>query len=221
MTQPPLTLYLAAPRGFCAGVDRAIKIVEMALQKWGAPVYVRHEIVHNKFVVDSLRDQGAVFVEELDECPDDRPVIFSAHGVPKAVPAAAEKREMIYVDATCPLVSKVHIEAERHAENGLQIVMIGHAGHPETIGTMGQLPEGEVLLVETEADVATLDADEARLHARLHGGGQGAGRQDRRDARRRRAQFLHFPPAGRGRGKQWLRLCPAGAARHRYRLART
>lgn len=157
MTQPPLTLYLAAPRGFCAGVDRAIKIVEMALQKWGAPVYVRHEIVHNKFVVDRLRDQGAVFVEELDECPDDRPVIFSAHGVPKAVPAAAEKREMIYVDATCPLVSKVHIEAERHAENGLQIVMIGHAGHPETIGTMGQLPEGEVLLVETEADVATLD----------------------------------------------------------------
>jgi 4-hydroxy-3-methylbut-2-enyl diphosphate reductase len=157
MTMPPLTLYLAAPRGFCAGVDRAIKIVEMALQKWGAPVYVRHEIVHNKFVVDSLRDQGAVFVEELDECPDDRPVIFSAHGVPKAVPAAAEKREMIYVDATCPLVSKVHIEAERHAENGLQIVMIGHAGHPETIGTMGQLPEGEVLLVETEADVATLD----------------------------------------------------------------
>ncbi|MBY6164381.1 4-hydroxy-3-methylbut-2-enyl diphosphate reductase [Pseudooceanicola nitratireducens] len=157
MTMPPLTLYLAAPRGFCAGVDRAIKIVEMALQKWGAPVYVRHEIVHNKFVVDALRDQGAVFVEELDECPDDRPVIFSAHGVPKAVPAEAARREMIYVDATCPLVSKVHIEAERHHENGLQIVMIGHAGHPETIGTMGQLPEGEVLLVETEADVATLD----------------------------------------------------------------
>eukprot|EP00903_Cladosiphon_okamuranus_P015780 g14566.t1 len=129
----------------------------MALQKWGAPVYVRHEIVHNKFVVDALRDQGAVFVEELDECPDDRPVIFSAHGVPKAVPAEASRREMIYVDATCPLVSKVHIEAERHHENGLQIVMIGHAGHPETIGTMGQLPEGEVLLVETEADVATLD----------------------------------------------------------------
>jgi 4-hydroxy-3-methylbut-2-enyl diphosphate reductase len=157
MTMPPLTLYLAAPRGFCAGVDRAIKIVEMALQKWGAPVYVRHEIVHNKFVVDALRDQGAVFVEELDECPDDRPVIFSAHGVPKAVPAEAARREMIYVDATCPLVSKVHIEAERHHENGLQIVMIGHAGHPETIGTMGQLPGGEVLLVETEADVATLD----------------------------------------------------------------
>lgn len=151
-----LTLYLAAPRGFCAGVDRAIKIVEMALQKWGAPVYVRHEIVHNKYVVDSLRALGAVFVEELDECPDDRPVIFSAHGVPKSVPAAAEARQMIYVDATCPLVSKVHIEAERHHENGLQMVMIGHEGHPETIGTMGQLPEGEVLLVETVADVASI-----------------------------------------------------------------
>ncbi|WP_224824015.1 4-hydroxy-3-methylbut-2-enyl diphosphate reductase [Cognatishimia sp. MH4019] len=156
MTKPALTLYLAAPRGFCAGVDRAIKIVEMALQKWGAPVYVRHEIVHNKFVVDSLRDQGAVFVEELDQCPDDRPVIFSAHGVPKAVPAAAAKREMIYVDATCPLVSKVHIEAERHNRNGLQMIMIGHEGHPETVGTMGQLPEGEVLLVETVEDVATV-----------------------------------------------------------------
>jgi 4-hydroxy-3-methylbut-2-enyl diphosphate reductase len=147
-------LYLAAPRGFCAGVDRAIKIVEMALDKWGAPVFVRHEIVHNKFVVDGLRDKGAVFVETLDDCPDDRPVIFSAHGVPKAVPAAAAKREMIYVDATCPLVSKVHIEAARHAENGLQMIMIGHAGHPETVGTMGQLPEGEVLLVETVEDVA-------------------------------------------------------------------
>jgi len=157
MTKPPLTLYLAAPRGFCAGVDRAIKIVEMALQKWGAPVYVRHEIVHNKFVVDALRDQGAVFVEELDECPPDRPVIFSAHGVPKAVPAEAAKREMVYVDATCPLVSKVHIEAARHAENGLQMIMIGHAGHPETIGTMGQLPPGEVLLVETVGDVATVE----------------------------------------------------------------
>ncbi|WP_299780917.1 4-hydroxy-3-methylbut-2-enyl diphosphate reductase [uncultured Roseobacter sp.] len=154
MTKPPLTLYLAAPRGFCAGVDRAIKIVEMALEKWGAPVYVRHEIVHNKFVVDGLRDKGAVFVEELEECPGDRPVIFSAHGVPKAVPAAAAAREMIYVDATCPLVSKVHIEAQRHSDNGLQMIMIGHAGHPETVGTMGQLPEGEVLLVETVEDVA-------------------------------------------------------------------
>ncbi|MCF7698213.1 4-hydroxy-3-methylbut-2-enyl diphosphate reductase [Loktanella sp. M215] len=156
MTKPPLTLYLAAPRGFCAGVDRAIKIVEMALEKWGAPVFVRHEIVHNKFVVDGLRDKGAVFVESLDDCPDDRPVIFSAHGVPKAVPAKAASRDMIYVDATCPLVSKVHIEAQRHADNGLQMVMIGHDGHPETIGTMGQLPDGEVLLVETVADVGSI-----------------------------------------------------------------
>ncbi|MDW3181024.1 4-hydroxy-3-methylbut-2-enyl diphosphate reductase [Roseobacter sp.] len=164
MSKPPLTLYLAAPRGFCAGVDRAIKIVEMALEKWGAPVYVRHEIVHNKFVVDGLRDKGAVFVEELEECPDDRPVIFSAHGVPKAVPAAAAAREMIYVDATCPLVSKVHIEAQRHSDNGLQMIMIGHAGHPETVGTMGQLPEGEVLLVETPDDVTTVDVrDPERL----------------------------------------------------------
>ena len=150
-------IFLAAPRGFCAGVDRAIKIVEMALEKWGAPVYVRHEIVHNKFVVDNLRDKGAIFVEELDECPNDRPVIFSAHGVPKSVPEEAEHRNMIFVDATCPLVSKVHIEAERHSGNGLQMVMIGHKGHPETIGTMGQLPEGEVLLVETVEDVAELD----------------------------------------------------------------
>ena len=164
MTKPPLTLYLAAPRGFCAGVDRAIKIVEMALEKWGAPVYVRHEIVHNKFVVDGLRDKGAVFVEDLSDCPPDRPVIFSAHGVPKAVPAEASRREMIFVDATCPLVSKVHIEAARHAENGLQMIMIGHAGHPETIGTMGQLPVGEVLLVETVADVGTVQVrDPAQL----------------------------------------------------------
>ncbi|RVV97491.1 4-hydroxy-3-methylbut-2-enyl diphosphate reductase [Mesobaculum littorinae] len=157
MTKPPLTLRLAAPRGFCAGVDRAIKIVEMAIEKWGPPVYVRHEIVHNRYVVDGLRAKGAVFVEELDEAPDDRPVIFSAHGVPKAIPAEAARREMIYVDATCPLVSKVHIEAERHSQNGLQMVMIGHAGHPETLGTMGQLPPGEVLLVETPADVAGLE----------------------------------------------------------------
>ena len=157
MTKPPLTILLAAPRGFCAGVDRAIKIVDMALEKWGAPVYVRHEIVHNKFVVDSLRDKGAVFVEELDECPNDRPVIFSAHGVPKSVPAAAQAREMLFVDATCPLVSKVHIEAERHHAKGLQMIMIGHDGHPETVGTMGQLPEGEVLLVETVEDVAKVE----------------------------------------------------------------
>ena len=156
MTKPPLTLRLAAPRGFCAGVDRAIKIVEMAIGKWGAPVYVRHEIVHNKYVVDGLREKGAIFVETLEECPDDRPVVFSAHGVPKSVPQEAERRQMVFVDATCPLVSKVHIEAQRHHDNGLQMVMIGHDGHPETIGTMGQLPEGEVLLVETAADVATL-----------------------------------------------------------------
>lgn len=154
MQKPPLQLYLAAPRGFCAGVDRAIKIVEMAIQKWGTPVYVRHEIVHNKFVVDTLRSKGAIFVKELDQCPDDRPVIFSAHGVPKTVPATAQARNMVFVDATCPLVSKVHIEANRHNQNGMQMIMIGHAGHPETIGTMGQLPYGEVLLVETEADVA-------------------------------------------------------------------
>jgi len=157
VSKPPLTLYLAAPRGFCAGVDRAIKIVEIALEKWGPPVYVRHEIVHNKYVVDGLRAKGAVFVEELDACPDDRPVIFSAHGVPKAVPAEAARREMIYVDATCPLVSKVHIEAARHYENGLQMVMIGHAGHPETLGTMGQLPDGEVILVETVEDVTHIE----------------------------------------------------------------
>lgn len=156
MTKPELTLYLAAPRGFCAGVDRAIKIVEMAIEKWGAPVYVRHEIVHNKFVVDGLRARGAVFVEELGECPPDRPVVFSAHGVPKAVPAEARRREMIYVDATCPLVTKVHNEAARHHELGLQMVMIGHAGHPEVLGTMGQLPEGEVILVETVEDVAKI-----------------------------------------------------------------
>ncbi|MEM8595115.1 MAG: 4-hydroxy-3-methylbut-2-enyl diphosphate reductase, partial [Pseudomonadota bacterium] len=157
MSKPPLTLYLADPRGFCAGVVRAIEIVEMAIEKWGAPVYVRHEIVHNAHVVEELRAKGAVFVEELDECPDDRPVVFSAHGVPKAVPAEAQRREMVYLDATCPLVSKVHIEAERHHERGCQIVMIGHAGHPETVGTMGQLPEGEVILVETVEDVGVIE----------------------------------------------------------------
>ena len=147
---------MAAPRGFCAGVDRAIKIVEMALEKWGKPVYVRHEIVHNKYVVDELKLKGAIFIKEVDEAPNDRPIIFSAHGVPKSVPLEAQTRDMIYVDATCPLVSKVHIEADRHFENGLQIIMIGHAGHPETIGTMGQLPEGGVLLVENTEDVGNL-----------------------------------------------------------------
>ena len=165
MSLPSLKLYLAAPRGFCAGVDRAIKIVELALEKWGQPVYVRHEIVHNKQVVDGLREKGAIFVEELSECPDDQPVIFSAHGVPKAVPKAAEARNMVFVDATCPLVSKVHIEAERHYSAGLQMVMIGHEGHPETIGTMGQLPQGEVLLVETPEDVAALSVRDPKKMA--------------------------------------------------------
>ena len=149
----PLTILLAAPRGFCAGVDRAIQIVEEALSKWGAPVYVRHEIVHNQHVVSRLESLGAVFVEELDECPQDRPVVFSAHGVPKAVPAAAEARDMVFVDATCPLVSKVHVEAERHHKAGREIVLIGHQGHPEVIGTMGQLPDGVMTLIETVEDV--------------------------------------------------------------------
>jgi len=156
MRNPKLTVYMAAPRGFCAGVDRAIKIVEMALEKWGEPVYVRHEIVHNKYVVDELKSKGAIFIKEVRDAPVDRPIIFSAHGVPKSVPREAKNRKMIYVDATCPLVSKVHIEADRHFENGLQIIMIGHEGHPETIGTMGQLPEGGVLLVESTKDVENL-----------------------------------------------------------------
>ncbi len=152
-TKPPLALYLAAPRGFCAGVDRAIKIVEQTLERYGRPVYVRHEIVHNRFVVDSLKKQGAVFVEELDEIPDDgRPVIFSAHGVAKVVPEKAAQRHMFFIDATCPLVSKVHKEAEYHYQQGHNIVLIGHAGHPEVIGTMGQLPDGAVSLIETIED---------------------------------------------------------------------
>ncbi len=152
MAGRPLTILLAGPRGFCAGVDRAIQIVERAIERFGTPVYVRHEIVHNRFVVDTLRAKGAVFVEELDAVPDDRPVVFSAHGVPKAVPDEARRRNMIYLDATCPLVSKVHREAERHFADGRQIVLIGHAGHPEVIGTMGQLPPGAVLLVEDADD---------------------------------------------------------------------
>ncbi|MEO1405835.1 MAG: 4-hydroxy-3-methylbut-2-enyl diphosphate reductase [Pseudomonadota bacterium] len=151
-TRRPLLIQLAAPRGFCAGVDRAIQIVEEAITKWGPPVYVRHEIVHNAHVVSRLEDLGAIFVEELDECPDDRPVVFSAHGVPKAVPAEASRREMIYVDATCPLVSKVHVEATRHHANGDEMVLIGHAGHPEVIGTMGQVPDGSMTLIETVED---------------------------------------------------------------------
>src|SRR6476619_1459255 len=152
----PLTILLASPRGFCAGVDRAIQIVERAIERYGRPVYVRHEIVHNRYVVESLEAKGAIFVEELDEVPDDRPVVFSAHGVPKAVPAEAARRQMLYLDATCPLVSKVHREAERHADSGRTVILIGHAGHPEVIGTMGQLPPGAVLLVEDAAQVERL-----------------------------------------------------------------
>ncbi|WP_420478834.1 4-hydroxy-3-methylbut-2-enyl diphosphate reductase [Brevundimonas sp. FT23028] len=153
----PLTVRLATPRGFCAGVDRAIQIVERAIEKYGAPVYVRHEIVHNRHVVERLREMGAVFVKELDDCPDDRPVVFSAHGVPKSVPEAARSREMLYLDATCPLVSKVHVEAERHHAAGRHIILIGHAGHPEVVGTMGQLPAGAISLVETVDDAEAFE----------------------------------------------------------------
>jgi len=155
--RPPLTVLLATPRGFCAGVDRAIQIVERAIEKYGAPVYVRHEIVHNRHVVERLKALGAVFVEELEECPADRPVVFSAHGVPKAVPAEARARKMLYLDATCPLVSKVHVEAGRHFDAGREIVLIGHAGHPEVVGTMGQLPDGAVTLIETVEDARAFE----------------------------------------------------------------
>jgi len=151
-SKPPLTIRLAGPRGFCAGVDRAIEIVEKALERFGAPVYVRHEIVHNRFVVDRLAAMGAVFVDELEECPEDRPVVFSAHGVPKSVPVEAERRQMTYLDATCPLVSKVHREAERHHAQGRHVLLIGHAGHPEVVGTLGQLPPDAMTLVETVED---------------------------------------------------------------------
>jgi 4-hydroxy-3-methylbut-2-enyl diphosphate reductase len=160
MGKPRLSILLANPRGFCAGVERAIEIVEQSLAKFGAPVYVRHEIVHNRYVVEGLEAKGAVFVEKLDEVPEGVPVIFSAHGVPKSVPAEAETRNLFYLDATCPLVSKVHREAERHARIGHQIILIGHAGHPEVIGTMGQLDEGIILLVENVADAETVEVDD-------------------------------------------------------------
>ena len=159
---PPLKVLIAAPRGFCAGVDRAIQIVELALERFGAPVYVRHEIVHNRFVVDRLRDLGAVFVDDLDEVPDDRPVVFSAHGVPKSVPAAAQTRGLTYVDATCPLVSKVHRQAERLIEEGRHILFIGHAGHPEVVGTFGQVPAGSITLIETVEDAAKVNIPDAQ-----------------------------------------------------------
>jgi 4-hydroxy-3-methylbut-2-enyl diphosphate reductase len=156
VTKPAISILLANPRGFCAGVERAIKIVETAIEKYGAPVYVRHEIVHNRYVVESLENKGAIFVEELDEVPDNVPVIFSAHGVPKSVPIEAKRRQLLYVDATCPLVSKVHREAQRHFKTKHHIIMIGHKGHPEVIGTMGQLPKGAMTLVETPEDVEKL-----------------------------------------------------------------
>jgi 4-hydroxy-3-methylbut-2-enyl diphosphate reductase len=159
--KPSLTLLLAAPRGFCAGVDRAIRIVELALAKFGPPVFVRHEIVHNRFVVERLERMGAVFIDELDQAPEGAHVIFSAHGVPKSVPAEAERRKLSYLDATCPLVSKVHVEAERHFRQGHQIVLIGHEGHPEVEGTMGQLPEGAIVLVETAEDAESFQPKDA------------------------------------------------------------
>ena len=161
MTKPPLTILLAGPRGFCAGVDRAIEIVERALEKYGAPVYVRHEIVHNRYVVDGLRAKGAVFVEELSEVPDGVPVVFSAHGVPKSVPAEATRRGLFHIDATCPLVTKVHVDAERHRTAGRKVVLIGHAGHPEVVGTLGQLPEGAVVLVENTDQAENLALDDS------------------------------------------------------------
>ena len=162
MPKPALKILLAAPRGFCAGVVRAIDIVERALEVYGAPVYVRHEIVHNKFVVDGLKAKGAIFVKELDEIPaGDHPVVFSAHGVPKAIPAEAQRRKMFQLDATCPLVTKVHLEAQRHFDEGCEIILIGHAGHPEVIGTMGQLPQGAVMLIETPEDAEALQVRDA------------------------------------------------------------
>ena len=157
MTKPPLTILLAGPRGFCAGVERAIQIVERTIERFGAPVYVRHEIVHNRFVVERLERRGAVFVEDLAEVPEGAFVVFSAHGVPKAVPAEADTRRLIWLDATCPLVSKVHREAEHHAAQGRHVILIGHAGHPEVVGTMGQLPSGAVLLVETVEDATRIE----------------------------------------------------------------
>ena len=210
---PQLRILVAAPRGFCAGVDRAIKIVELALKKYGAPVYVRHEIVHNRHVVESLKSKGAIFVEELDEIPEtSAPVIFSAHGVPKAVPERAKARNMFYLDATCPLVSKVHAEARDHLDKGLEIVLIGHAGHPEVVGTLGQLPPEAASLIETAADARAFTPPRPRA-ARLHHADHPLGRRHRRHGRHperalpghrrpeERGHLLrHHQPAGGGEG---------------------
>ena len=164
LVRPSLKVLLASPRGFCAGVERAIQIVERAIQKYGAPIYVRHEIVHNAYVVERLRQMGAVFIDNVEDCPADRPLVFSAHGVPKSVPAEADRRGVFYLDATCPLVSKVHIETQRHFDDGLHVLLIGHAGHPEVLGTMGQLPPGAVTLIQTVEDVAAFEPlDASRL----------------------------------------------------------
>ena len=164
LVRPALKVLLASPRGFCAGVERAIQIVERAIVKYGAPIYVRHEIVHNSYVVERLRSMGAVFIDNVEDCPADRPLVFSAHGVPKSVPAEADQRGVFYLDATCPLVSKVHIETQRHHDDGLHVLLIGHAGHPEVLGTMGQLPPGAVTLIQTVQDVAAfVPADAGRL----------------------------------------------------------
>ena len=199
-TKPPLTIRLCQPRGFCAGVDRAIQIVVLALKKYGAPVYVRHEIVHNRYVVEGLQTLGAVFIEELSEIPPEHracPVVFSAHGVPKSVPADAEARNLFYLDATCPLVSKVHKQAMRHQRLGRHVLLIGHAGHPEVIGTMGQLPEGAVTLIETEADVEAFRARRSR-GARLRHPDHAVGRGHRRHHPGAAASaFPHDPGAGR------------------------
>ncbi len=192
--RPPLTIYLASPRGFCAGVDRAIQIVELALEKYGAPVYVRHAIVHNRYVVDTLKAKGAIFVEELDEIPDtDAPIVFSAHGVPKVVPEAARNRHMFVLDATCPLVSKVHVEAERLHGAGAEILLIGHAGHPEVIGTTGQLPPGAVHLIETIADAYGLHAQGSQEPRRDHPDHALGGRHQRDHEQRCKRAFRLSP----------------------------
>ena len=209
---PPLRLLIAAPRGFCAGVDRAIDIVELAIERYGAPVYVRHEIVHNRFVVDGLKAKGAVFVEELDEVPDGAPVIFSAHGVPKVVPADATARGLDWLDATCPLVSKVHRQAERQIEAGRHILFIGHRGHPEVIGTFGQVPEGAMTLVETLDDVAALTFAR-RYAAGLPDPDHAFGRRYRRD--RRGAAARVFPASPGPRPKTSAMPRPTGRRRSR------
>ncbi len=244
LNRPPLTIYLAAPRGFCAGVDRAIQIVELALEKYGAPVYVRHAIVHNRTVVEGLKAKGAIFVEELDEIPEtDAPIVFSAHGVPKAVPEAASRRRMFVLDATCPLVSKVHVEAERQFGEGREILLIGHAGHPEVVGTMGQLPEGAVHLIETIADAraftprdagrlavltqTTLSVDDTReivavLKERFPAHGDAAqGRHLLRHHQppgRGEADRARLRPHDRGRLAHQLEFAPAGRGRRARRL---